>query len=307
MSVKGPQTGDIFRSYHPSGDGRDTHLFMSSASTHPRTSKQFHPEFAPKHRSTFDMGRTAPPARFELSGSGRDGFQGDRAAPRTGKQFNPFKAPSHAAVPMPSTVKHYGSGVRAGYVPNGSGRDLQLFCGGTDVLPKTGTQFSAEAPHPKRYATPFSVSRTDPCAKVRPNGSGRDVFQTHGGGGAVVPHTSIRFNPHHPPSPKRDMPAMRSSPPPKYVPSGSGRDGFHRVDSNEGWSLGGSSMNDGPDAMGFGPKRWDPAARHRPRTGNQKGQRRHAETLSRPRTVHADFAGRPQGFGLLVPGANLRK
>jgi len=301
--MAGPQTGDIFRSYHPSGDGRDVHLFMSSASTHPRTAKQFHPECSPKIRQTrsFDKPRTSPPSRFELNGSGRDAFQGDRGPPRTGKQFNPFMAPSSAVVPMPSTVKHYGAGVRAGYVPNGTGRDLQLFCGATDVMPKTGKQFSAEPPHPKRFAVATPAVRTDPVAKVRPNGSGRDVFQTHGGGGIIVPHTAKRFNPHHPPSPKKDQPAPRSSPPPKYVPSGSGRDGFHRVEKM------GSVPNDGPDAIGFGPARWDPAARHRPSTTNSKSQRRHAYTLSRPRTVHSEFKGRPQGFGLLVPGSNLRQ
>lgn len=294
-------SGDVFRSYQPSGDGRDIHLFMSTSSTLPRTSKTFNEHRSPGFKQTraFDRSRTVPPARFAADGSGRDGFQGDRAPPATGKQFSTV-TPAYSSAPMPSKGFRYATGVRAGYTPNGSGRDLQLFVGNTDRIPKTGFQFSQVPPSVKRYQQPVPAVRSDPPARTRPNGTGRDLFQVAVGTGSKPPSTSKQFS-KFAPAPKTSLPAARTSPPPRYVPSGSGRDGFHRV--GEGTHSGGHNS---PLAFGFGPPRWDPATLHRPST-NQSPQRQRSTmtTLSRPKTVDSTATGRVS-TGLLVPGSNLR-
>ena len=235
--------------------------------------------------------------RFNASGSGRDCFQGDKPAPSTGKLFNKFISPSGTGPPMPSKGFHYSTGIRAGYNPNGTGRDLQLFCVDASSAPATGYQFSAKPPSIKRSQQPVPACRSEPPTKTRPNGSGRDLFQIAMGGPRTIPRTSVVFS-EIGPSQKGPACEPRTSPPPRYTPSGSGRDGFQRVGEKNG-----PDPSDSPDAFGFGPPRWDPAALHRPKTtGLRAGQMARAETLSRPRTASV-----PDGGGLLVPGSNLRK
>ncbi len=93
--------------------------------------------------------------------------------------------------------------------------------------------------------------------------------------------------------------AMRTHPPPRFYASGSGRDTFNNIaverkDSNDAR----------PDAFGFGPDRYDPALIHRPKSSAAQVARQRDRTfaLSRPRT-----ASEEAGFGLIVPGSNLRK
>jgi hypothetical protein len=51
--------GDVFRSYQPSGDGRDVHLFISSAATTvPHTSKHFDNFRSPVPAKQFVEART---------------------------------------------------------------------------------------------------------------------------------------------------------------------------------------------------------------------------------------------------------
>jgi hypothetical protein len=141
------------------------------------------------------LGHTqGPPVRFASDGSGRDGFQGDRGAPYTGKQFDPFNSPSTTLPPKPSKGFHYAKGVRAGYLPNGTGRDLQLFIDDGGAAPATGYQFSAKPPSSKRFQQPTPACRTDPPAKTKPNGSGRDLFQIATGSSGRIPATSVVFS-----------------------------------------------------------------------------------------------------------------
>lgn len=184
------------------------------------------------------------PPRFASDGGGRDSYMGDRPAPYTGKVFNQYVAPTGQLPPKPSKGFHYATGTRAGYGPNGGGRDLQMFVDNGAAVPQTGYQFSTVAPSPKRFQQPTAAGRTDPPTKTRPNGSGRDLFQIAMGGPRTIPRTSVTFS-EVPPSPKGALPAMRTSPPPQYTPSGSGRDGFHRI------TYGGLELNSA-DAFGFG-------------------------------------------------------
>ena len=231
------------------------------------------------------------------TGTGRDNFQGDRPPPATGKQFDKYKAPSGSLPPKPSKGFHYPTGMRAGYVPNGTGRDLQLFVDKGHAVPATGFQYSAKPPHVKRYQQPIPASRSEPPTRTRPNGTGRDLFQIATGGPRTIPQTSIIFS-DVAPTPKDGGLAPRTSPPPRYTPSGSGRDTFQSVEK-------GGPVNDPADAFGFGPPRWDPASLHRPSSVHmRKTQRARMESLSRPRTTGTQATG---GFGLLVPGSNLRR
>jgi hypothetical protein len=288
--------GDVFRSYHASGDGRDLHLFISSKNIIPQTAKTFDAYKQPKYKPTsFDRSSTVPPSRFTPDGSGRDGFQGSRPPPATGKQFNPYVSPGDSFSPMPSKGYNYSVGVRAGYAPSGSGRDLQMFITPNDAIPATGFQYSSAPPSIKRFQQPVPACRTDPPSKTNPSGSGRDLFQVATMGRGSIPATSVSFS-EFAPSSKGPLPAARTSPPPRYVPSGSGRDGFQRT------VLAGPE-NNSKDAFGFGPPRYDPAARHRPKTSHAAQQKLASHNLSRPRTVGTAVVS----TGLLVPGSNLRK
>ena len=103
-------TGDVFRSYQPSGGGRDVHLFISQGGTVPHTAKQYgegrqdlctygarewvqsallttlgpssslffsdnfrSPQYKPP---AVAQSNTNPPARYLSDGSGRDGYMG---------------------------------------------------------------------------------------------------------------------------------------------------------------------------------------------------------------------------------------
>mmetsp|Transcript_29174 Transcript_29174/g.34380 ORF Transcript_29174/g.34380 Transcript_29174/m.34380 type:complete len:297 (-) Transcript_29174:13-903(-) len=294
-------SGDVFRSYHACGDGRDLHLFISSKNIIPQTAKTFDAYKQPMYKPTsFDRPSTIPPARFVADGSGRDGFQGNRTPPATGKQFSPYVSPGNALPPMPSKGYNYSVGVRAGYAPNGSGRDLQMFVATGDAIPATGFQYSSAPPSIKRSQQPVPACRTDPPNRTQPSGSGRDLFQVGTIGRGGIPATAITFS-EFSPSPKGPLPAARTSPPPRYVPSGSGRDGFQRVVIS-------GPENNSKDAFGFGPPRWDPAARHRPKTSHAAQQKQASHNLSRPRTGGPRTGEiRPVSTGLLVPGTNLRK
>ena len=182
--------------------------------------------------------------RFASDGSGRDSYMGDKPPPHTSANFNPYVAPTGQLPPKPSKGFHYATGTRAGYAPNGGGRDLQMFVDAGAAVPRTGYQYSAEPPSVKRFQQPTVAGRTDPPPKTRPNGTGRDLFQIAMGGPRTIPRTSVMFS-EQPPSPKAALPSQRTSPPPRYVPSGSGRDGFHRISFD-------GVENNPADAFGFG-------------------------------------------------------
>lgn len=293
-------TGDIFRSYRPSGTGRDTQLFISKTQVTPHTSKAFDPFHSPSLKSPapHSHSRTDPPPKLLTDGNGRDSYlSGGSSPPLTSKTFHPYIAPSPILPPKPSKGYHYSIGIRAGYLPNGSGRDLQLFVDHStgDSTPFTGTQFSTHAPSPERHANPVSVSRSEPPPKTRPCGSGRDLFQV-ALGGKSIPCTAVQFS-SVAPAHKGALLAPRTSPPPRFLPSGSGRDTFNRTEKN-------GEVYDDAHAFGFGPPRWDPASLCRPKVTRAQVNSQHArtETLSQPR---ASTASSP--IGLMLPGAFLRQ
>lgn len=290
------------------------HYFLSSSATIPHTSSlRANPWHAPTLKKVQgDAPRTAPLSLYQSDGSGRDSFKGNsHVAPRTGKQFSVHIAPApDGRTGLGYKGFHYPFGIRSGYAPNGTGRDLQVFHDSPEVsnLPRTGFQYAEKAPHIKRYEQPLVASRTEGPTRCFANGTGRDMYLLAVGSNVrakKIPATATMFSA-VPPSPKK-VPAhglrpvaKSTSPPPKYVASGSGRDTFQTsIQANDGW-------NHPTDRMGFGPPSWDPALLGRPRTSASEvlNQRQRMSSLSRPRSSRSSGYGSP---GLLAPGKNFRQ
>ena len=269
--------------------------------------------------------RTVPSTTYRASGNGRDSYMGatDGRIPHTGPVFG--REPPKRGVGGPLGKKDaHPTGVRAGYVPNGTGRDCLIFMTTGDILPRTGKQFNSIEPDSRRHSAPFAKPRTDPGPKFISNGTGRDHFQ--GGRGASLVHKAVKGIPNINLQP-------RTAPPPRFMASGSGRDTFHDAGSE-------SPLSVAEGEFGFGPPRYDPASLSRPKTSQQQiaKQRKvhvytcsrpcacrsrpslllvmivlpfgclpqHMATLSRPRTSFSPERAPDSGF-LLVPGSNLRK
>ena len=190
---------------------------------------------------------------------------------------------------FPKPFKGYKSatGIRNGYRPNGSGRDLSVFSD-PECIPSTGVIFSSVSPSPKAKSILIvSQPRSEPPPRLTPNGSGRDLFQLSQVGLSIVPHTGIVFSPVAPASKKKPA-ALRTSPPPRFSPSGSGRDTFCDTEF---------SQMHYPTQI---------KTRHKATAASTKAQSSRMATLSRPRS--APVTGRTSGFvGLLIPGSNLRR
>lgn len=224
-------TGDINRSYGPSGDGRDIHYFISKGATIPHTSMRIDPWHTPKLKSggSQDRIRTNPAPRYEADGSGRDAFKDvGSPPPRTGMHFNPHHAPaSDGRAGLGYKGFHYPGGLRGGYTPNGTGRDLQVFVDSPEVskapLPRTGFQYSEQPPHIKRYQQPVAAQRTEGPIRTFANGTGRDMYLLAVGDNiraAKIPHTASQFSkvapsPQKVPAHGLKPVAMATSPPPK--------------------------------------------------------------------------------------------